>query len=147
MAEGVAAFSLAANILQFIDFGARVVSNFWSFYKSNRKEANNVPDFSAINADLQRVLSDLQLPYDDGSGGDIGLVELAKDCRCVAEELKTVLQSLFKARVGNTGKRDALMAAFKLAWREDEIRSLQEQLNQFKHQLVIHLLASMRLVG
>jgi len=144
MAEAIAAFSLASNILQFVDFGARVASNFWTLYKSNRKEANNIPNFVVINADLERVLSDLQLPCDDGSEGDIGLVELAKECQSVAEALKAILESLVKTRAGNMGKREAMVAAFKLVWREDEIRSLQERLNQFKHQLIVHLLASMR---
>jgi len=146
MAEAVAAFSLAANVLQFIDFGSRVMSNFWAFYKSSRHGTNEVPDLQGINNDLQQVLESLQVPTDDITQSDIGLLQLAQDCQNVALELETLLQSLFKAEAGNIGKREALKAAFKLVWKEDQVRYLQERLDQFRNQLIVHLLASLRWV-
>ena len=56
MAEANAAFSLAANVVQFIDFGARYIGNFWSFYKAASNTDDDVPDVETINSDLQNVL-------------------------------------------------------------------------------------------
>jgi hypothetical protein len=145
MAEAVAAFNLAAGVLQFIDFGSRVMSNFWTFYKSNR-HGTKEPDLQVINNDLRRVLENLQVPADDTAQSDVGLLQLAQDCQKVALDLETLLQSLFKAEAGNSGKREALKAAFRLVWKDDQVRYLQERLDQFRHQLIVHLLASIRWV-
>jgi hypothetical protein len=42
------------------------------------------------------------------------------------------------------GKRAALKAAFKLAWKEDEIQSLKGRIDQFRSQLAFHILTSLR---
>ena len=33
MAEAIAAFGLAANVIQFIDVGSPIATNMWGFYK------------------------------------------------------------------------------------------------------------------
>ena len=146
MSEALAAFSVAANVLQFVDFGTRTISTFWSFYRSNRKGPKRAPDIVSISADLQRVLDKFQLPPGDGPDEDAGLVQLARECQDVALEMQNLLNSLFNAEAKSMGKREALLAAFKMICKEEELRSLQERLNQFRHQLVVSLLASLRFV-
>jgi hypothetical protein len=143
MAEAIAAFSLAANVLQFVDFGSRLVGTLWSYYKSNRKGTRQGPDLLSISADLQHILQGFQLP-DNGTYEDVGLVQLARECEAVAEEMQDLLQSVFHHEAGSMGKREALLVAFKMMLKEDDLRSLQDRLNQFRHQLVVHLLASLR---
>jgi hypothetical protein len=146
MAEALAAFSVAANVLQFVDIGTRTLSTFWSFYRSNRKGIQQAPDIVSILTDLQRVLEKFQLPPGDCTDEDAGLVQLARECQDVALEMQSLLHSLFNAETKSMGKRDALLAAFKMMCKEEKLRSLQDRLNQFRHQLVVHLLASLRFV-
>jgi hypothetical protein len=37
-----------------------------------------------------------------------------------------------------------LTAAFKLAWKEDEIQSLKTKVDEFRSQLILHILTSLR---
>ncbi|KAI9685267.1 MAG: hypothetical protein M1822_004640 [Bathelium mastoideum] len=143
MAEAVAALGLAASILQFVDFGSRVASNFLKLYKSNRQDREDVPDLQRINTDLQKLLQNLQVPQ-AGCSEDTGLAELAKECQTAATDLDTLLKSLFKADTESHGKREALKASLKLVWKENDFRSLQERIDQFRNQLVIHLLTTLR---
>ncbi|KAH0559273.1 hypothetical protein GP486_004211 [Trichoglossum hirsutum] len=145
MAEAIAAFSLAANIVQFIDFGSNFASNVCKIYWSGRDGAGEIPDLRKITDDLQEVLKGLQLPAgNDGEipGSERGIRQLAEQCQHVATEL---LNSLNKVSLPDKArKRDALKAAFKIIWKEEEIKSLQVRLEGFRHQLTLHLLASLR---
>lgn len=148
MAEAIGAFSLAANILQFVDFGSRAVASLWWYYKENRKEIKQGPDLFTICTDLQRVLCEFELPEDDGTHEDAGLVQLARECHGVAEEMQKVLRSVFNAETpaGSMGRREALLAALRMLWKEEHLQSLLDRLSQFRHQLVVHLLASLRYI-
>lgn len=143
MAEAVAAFSLAANVIQFIDFGARVASNFWRFYKFRENRASEIPDIRTITADLDMVLVRVQ-PVVETDDSESGLRQLVNECQDVAAGLQKVLRSLAKVRTDKSTKRDALKAAFKVVWKEEEIKAFQTRLDQFRAQLTVHLLSSLR---
>jgi|ERR1700722_18828219 hypothetical protein len=143
MAEAVAAFSLAANVIQFIDFTAKVASNFWRFYKIGGNGASEIPDIRTITADLNTVLLRVQLSAGNDDS-ESALRQLARECRNVATGLQKVLESLAKVRADKPTKQEALKAAFKLVWKEKEIKAFQTRLDQFRAQLTVHLLASLR---
>jgi hypothetical protein len=145
MAEAVAAFSLAANIVQFIDFGSRFTRNVWKIYKSSRDVSDEILDHCKITSDLQEVLKNLQQP--EGVDQQIptterGLRELAEQCAAVAVELQSFLKRFSVPE--NVSKRDALKVAFKRLWKEEEIKSLEGRLDAFRNQLTFHLLTSLR---
>jgi hypothetical protein len=146
MAEAIAAFSLAANVIQFIDFGSRVAANFYGYHKAGSKSRDDASDLDIINRDLAQVLRNLQVSAPDSSINETGLGRLAQECQKCAQQLDKKLRPMLKARLQQLGKRGAVMAAFKAAWKEDEMRSLQEQLDNFRSQLTLHLLASLRYV-
>lgn len=95
MAEAIAAFSLAANIVQFIDFGSRVATNMRGIYRST---GNGLLDVNRINSELQLVLKHLHEGPTKPSATDSCLAQLASDCRSTAIELDTKLKPLLKAR-------------------------------------------------
>ena len=148
MAEAVAAFGLASSVLQFIDFGSKLTSSFWRLYTSSRngvEEASCAPNLQTMTSDLQNILNELVDPESgDRSHDDSELCKLAKDCQAQAVELQNLLSSLSMAGSGKFGKREALKAAFKVVWKEDEIKSLETRLDQFRQQLILHLLSSLR---
>lgn len=148
MAEAIAAFGLAVNVIQFIDFGLKLTSSFWQLYKSSRdgvEEVSFAPHLQTMISDLQNILNGLADPESgDRSHEESGLCKLAKDCQEQAVELKNLLNSLCSAGSGKFGKREALKAAFKVVWKEDEIKSFEARLGQFRQQLTLHLLSSLR---
>lgn len=143
MVEAVAAFSVAASIIQFIDFGSKLMSRIWQFYKSSRKSEEALPDVQRITADLLDVLKRVDIPDNENNEADNGLQQLVVECHNVATDLLKLLNSL---HADNQSKRKAIQSAFKLMWREEDILSLQKRLDQCRAQLVIHLLASLRYV-
>jgi hypothetical protein len=151
MAEAIATLSLASNILQVIDFGSKFASTAWKIYKAARHghgDLNEVASLRVINVNLGNVLRDIRTQSydaDPASESNQGIVNLAKGCATLVEEL---LQSLNELGLGDAArKRDALRAAFKLTWKGDEIGALQARLSDFRSQLTLGLLVSMRSVS
>ncbi|KAL8822625.1 MAG: hypothetical protein Q9191_006642 [Dirinaria sp. TL-2023a] len=145
MAEAIAALSIAANVIQFVDFGAKTVSTFWQFARSAEDAKGGIPDVLLTTSSLQELLISLQssttgcndIPEEERS-----LYQLVEGCQNVAREL---LELLSKIKVPAKGrKRDALKAACRMALKEEDIKSLQARLDNFRGQLTVNLLASLR---
>ncbi|KAF8852663.1 hypothetical protein BDZ45DRAFT_730000 [Acephala macrosclerotiorum] len=144
MAEAIAAFSLAANVIQFIDFGSKIAANFYRYHKAGSRLRDEASELDIISRDLEQILNNLQVPALHPSINETGLGRLAQECQKCAQQLYKKLQPLLKARLQQLGKREAIKVAFKAVWKEDEIGSLQGQLDNFRSQLTLHLLASLR---
>ena len=145
MTEAIVILGVAANIVQFLDFGTNFVSRAWNIHSAGRDGIRDISDLRSITTDLQEILQSLRAPVNDNdelSGERTDLRQLAEQCQLVATEL---LKSLQKIKLPDkTSKRDALKAAFRLVWKEDEIRHLQARLEGFRHQLTLHVLALLR---
>lgn len=147
MAESVAGFSLAASILQVLDFGKHFTCAAWKIYRSGAEGIDLLSDVQSVSNDLKSVLKDLQegipgLRASRSAKGDDGIFLLAEKCAAV---LNQMLQSL--ATIGTPGegcKRDAIKTAFKLAWKKGDIESLQTRLDQFRDELTFNLVFSLR---
>ena len=142
MAEALVAVGLASNIIQFIDFGSRFVSSAWRIYQTG--ESKGELPHETIN-DLRTLLAQLrssQTEAGQSNEDEAGLQKLVGSCQRLADELLSSLQKVnlpAKAR-----KRDALKTAFKTMFKEDEIKSLQAKLDEFRQQLMLHLLSLIR---
>jgi hypothetical protein len=144
MAEAITALSLAANVVQFIDFATKVTTTFWDFYKSSSNIKGDIPNVTAINTDLQGILASLDAEPKPAVGGDVGLQKLTGECRKTATRLDEIMKPLLAAQSQSKGKQAALKAAFSSVWKAEEIQGLRQQLEEFRNQLVLHLLASLR---
>ena len=138
MAEAIAAFSLATNVVQFIDFGIRFASGVHKFYRSNRERAGEIPNIQKSIANLQKVVKNLQGSYNgQGALSDVerDLQQVVESCRDEASKLLGLLGKLSSLK--SDRKRDALVSAFKTMWNEDEIRAFQIRLEGLRHQLTL----------
>ena len=139
--EAVAAFGLAGTVLQFLDSGARFVTLARSFYKQGADNTNDHLHLLMITESLTAIFPTLSNLKSD-NGIEHGLTQLATDCSKTAVRLLTILQGIRDP--GFSRKRDAIKTAFRLIYKEDEIKSLQEQLSSFRDQLNLLLLLSLR---
>lgn len=150
MAEAIAALSLASNILQVIDFGSNFVSTAWKIYDASQRSSerlDGIASLSVINTNLNDVLRDLRTQSsatDLANESNRGILNLSNECAAWLEKLVRALNELGLGDAGR--KRDALRAAFKLMWKREEINALQARLNEFRSQLTLSLLVSMRSV-
>lgn len=150
MAEAIAALSLASNIFQVIEFGTKFTSTAWKIHNTTHRGLESLDEtasLNAINKNLNDVLRDIRTQSgvtDLANESNRGILSLAKECATLAEQL---VHSLNKLRLGDAArKRDALVAAFMLTWKREEINGLQTRLNDFRSQLTLSLLVSMRFV-
>ncbi|KAI1121915.1 hypothetical protein F5Y10DRAFT_287923 [Nemania abortiva] len=146
MADPIATLSLASSILQVIDFASSFATTAWKIYQAadrGREALDEVEELRKIANDLADILQEIQSqPVSGAAAADSsdGIVSLAKACATLVEEL---LQTL-PAGTNITRKRDAIRVAFKLKWKSENIRALQTRLAEFRSQLTLNLLFSMR---
>ena len=128
MAEAI----VILGVTQILDFGTKFLSRAWNLYSTGRDGIRDISDLESITIDLQKILQSLRAPVNDNgelSGGQTDLRQLAEQCQLVATELLNLLPKI--SLPDKTSKRDALKAAFRLVWKEDEIRHLQVRLEGF----------------
>ena len=97
MAEAILIFSLAANVVQFLDIGSKFVSSVWKIYRSGRNGLDEIPDLATITDDLRMISQGLQAPDGDDKeivDGGQGLKELAGQCQSVVMELLDSLNKI-----------------------------------------------------
>jgi len=152
MTESILIFGVAANAMQFIDFGSKVLSASYRLYKTGTGdkglEANR--ELEVITKSLQKLIEGLEssLREDESkqalTQNELAIRELASGCKDVAEELITAVQKL--KIEGKSGKWNSFRTALKALWSEDKIDSIQQRLNKLRQELVVHILVSFRYV-
>ena len=85
-----------------------------------------------------------QTPEDSGKSSESErcLRELAQHCCMLATEMLNTLHQVLDP--GKARKRDAVRQALRIIWKEDEIKSQQTRLKEYKHQPTLLLLATLR---
>ena len=140
MAEVIALFGLAANVMQFLEFGRKMVS-------ISHRAGQQYQALDIIATDLERVTRDLETSIqakslDDASQSELMLQQLATQCRDVCLELLQVLNKL-QVHDGR-GKWKSFPKALASIWSERQINALHKKLDSFRQQLVLHLLIALR---
>ena len=137
--EPFTALGLASNVVQFVDFAFKLVSESQAIYKSGSGASVTARDLEVITADLDRLV--LQLANAKGtSAAGVGtdLKSIAAHCHDTAEEL---LSALVQLRSNSpTGKWKSFLQALKEIWRKDKIEELARRLERFQKQINSHLL-------
>ncbi|KAH7403119.1 hypothetical protein BKA64DRAFT_573567, partial [Cadophora sp. MPI-SDFR-AT-0126] len=146
MAEAFAAFSVAANVVTFVEFGTKIFSAGYRLHKSARGDLDGNEADGNITADLSKVIDDLERSITFSSthrqltSNEQGLLELAKQCKTAAAKLLVALGTLkFQ---GKHGKWNTIRAALKAVWKETEIEEMQMSIDRFRQQLIVRILAS-----
>jgi len=143
----LAAIGLAGNIVQFIDFGAKVLSKANQIRKDG-STAENI-HLDVVTKDLSRHIECLRsfietqqretrvLPEDETAFYDI-----CGGCLQVAHELETALKTL--GSNGKVGKWKSYRQALKSIWGKSRVTELQNRLSLYSSQIDRSLLASIR---
>ena len=134
------AFGLVGIALQLVDCGARFLVLARNLYTSASDANEDYEHISTITHSLEQILPQLQQGTEGEDGK--GLNRLLKECSQCATRLVTVLRKV----KGDAGprKRDALRTAFRMMWSKEEIKGLQEHLNDMRTQISLNLLLALR---
>lgn len=135
--DPLTAIGLAANILAFIDFGAKVISTAKDIQHSGtgvtkEDEALNNTAMEMKFFASKLLFSDSQLDMQDTPLG-----RLAEDCHAISERILTLYGKLKPKDVHS--KRQAIRAALKSKFYEKEKQDLQDALSHCRSQLHLQL--------
>ena len=149
MAEALAAFGVAANVVAFVDFGTKVFAAGYSLRNSAHGTLDANETNEQVTTDLAKVIDDLNQSIESStthrrllSPNETGLLDLAKQCEAAATRLLTALERLKVP--GKHGKWNSFNAALKTVWKEKEIEDMQRSIDRFKQQLILRILSSFR---
>jgi len=145
--DPISALSLAANVVQFVDFSSKVVSKGCRIYISADGALPNNLELEVVTNDLSRLakgLKDSELNTVTVSEEEKSLQTMSDECSKIAEELLRRLENL-KVK-GNSKQRGwkSLRQALKSEWSKEELDGLSERLSIFRDQLQFHILVSMK---
>ena len=130
------ALGVVGNILQFVDFAFKLVSDSRAIYKSSKGISADHEVLETITNDVYRLSDGLT----EGAYDEVNrLVRHSKD---LAQEILSTLEEL-KTR-GPPGKLESFVQALKEMRRKDKIQKLAGQLDRLQGQLSTHLIAIMR---
>lgn len=147
MAE-IAGLSLAANIIQMVEFGAQFTMMAYRIYESGNDAIENLNSIQVLSRNLIDVTQRLETTssHASASQADEALVLLSHECKETSEKLLGKLERVGLPKSGKIKKRDALRTAFKAQWNKSEIDALEKRLDSFRNQLTLHVVEILRSV-
>ncbi len=132
--DALSAFSLAGNIIQFIHFGSRLLSNARELSKSSFGSLAVHDEITLITTDLETLSNKLRLSMCESLGGEENenqwqsLRKICDEAAVVAEALLRRLETL-KLKCGSKSRVWARsQLAVRSLWNEKEITSLSDRL-------------------
>ena len=143
------ALSLAGNIIQFVDFGIRLLSEAHEIYQSSSGSAAGILEIESVYQDLSNLTARLNVSAispSKPSGISLeekALVELAGSCKRLADELLATIKDL-KVDDGPYRKWRSFHQGLRTLWKKEKLDAIQKRLDNFRKQLSLHLLAILR---
>lgn len=143
-----AALSVASAVVQFVDFGTKLISKGKEIYQSADGVLADHAEQAAISsrlAELSTRLSNSLLFFATGkklSPAEEALQEVTVECMQFADDFTGALNDL---RVtGSHRIWKSFRQALKSVWKKKEIEERLVKLDRFRQQIVIHLLVVMK---
>jgi len=144
MLDPLSAVSLAAAILQFVDFGSKFIVSGYEIYRSAdgaTEENLDIEHLTLMIHEFQERFSPSPNPL-TRSGQE--LQKLAQECSNVAEDLLALLDKLKVKDKGTFRTWDAIRQSCRLAWKKGEIAKKEKLLNNISTQVNSRLLYMIR---
>lgn len=127
--DPITALSLAGNVIQFVDFGTRLLSRAGGLYKSSTGSLAIRDEIELITTDLQVFITKLRNSFSIRASTNLQTLvhgdtlasfeKICDEAAKIAEELKEKLASLRTG--GKLGKFRSLRQAVKTIWSEEEV--------------------------
>lgn len=150
--EPLVALSLAGTIVQFVDFGSKLLKDGRELYTSKTGTLKTYEELELITTDLEGVIKKFRelacspearsKPMTDPPQGELSSFEsLCDEATSVAEELVTRLEGL-KDKKSSLRACNSIRQAVRLAWSKQELANLTARFVRFKSALDSRILLS-----
>jgi len=145
--DPLSAFSVAAAVVQFVDFGTRVLSDARHIYQSSSGQTSVNLELSTVADDLSRLIDDVESKAEkakpQNTAGSNGLndseeifLRLCRECKEISGKLQ---HSLEKLRASGANKIDlavkSVLLSVKGVMAENDIETLKDRLSQIREQM------------
>lgn len=142
MLDPFTAIGLASAIVQFVDFGSRLIIKGHEIHSNGALQENI--DLKVITADLHALTDRIVLVPSHTStkptSEEQALQRLAMICRDISQQLLNILTSLEVQKQGNFRSWKSLQASVRAAFKAKDIEKLQNKLHRLTEQLNSHML-------
>ena len=145
--DPISSLSVASAIIQFVDFGSKLVDRGRRIYKNGDGTLAEYVDKEVAVSHLNHLNENLQ----DSIGGistrriakrDRALYDLCSKCRNAGNEL---LDHLVALKVdGSHRKWKSFRQALKSVWSEDALNDMEKRLATFREEIEFHILVDLR---
>jgi hypothetical protein len=150
MMDPFSALSLAASVVQFLEFGAKLISESSEIYKSSRGLSIEHAELEDVCLNLGSLSSDLAEASAESTFNTIqrsqkeeGLRRMAVACSKIADELLAALRKM-NLHERHHRKLNSFRQALKNAWGKGKVKSLEARLDKYKQDMSLHLAAISR---
>jgi|SRR5271156_2327005 len=146
--DPLTALSVAGNVVQFVDFGIKLISKGKEIYKSTDGILADHAEQAAISsklAELSKRLSDsmsASATRKKMSPAEVALQEVTIECTEVADDFSKAINEL--KVTGNHRGWKSFRQALKSVWKKEGIEERLTKLGRLRQQVVIHLLVVMK---
>lgn len=137
--DPLTAFGLASNILQFLDFSAKLIRGAQEIYVSPSGDTKANKSLESIVSEMKTFSSHLLPPDSSHLSGDDGkaLRRLVAECNILSDQ---ILELLEKVRPNDPNSRvQSVWAALKSKLRERDRQELERRLDSCRNQLELQL--------
>ena len=149
--DPISAIGLAANILQFIEYGAKLLSETRSIYHSEDGASAENIEIEMIAKHLSEHCAKLTMPPRPTTSLDVDLFsdtptqKIAQACRDLAGELLSAVRGL-KIQDEHSRKWKCFLQALKTLWHKDRIKDLQRRMESLRSEFMLQLQLILRFV-
>jgi hypothetical protein len=129
MLEALSAIALASSIIQFVEFGSKILASGYETYHSVHGTTDENVSLEYLTQSLYKFQDQLSTPSKPHEHSDHELQNLAKQCSYLAGDLLLLFDSLKVKETGLVRTWEALRQSCRQAWKKDDIAKKWEQLN------------------
>lgn len=138
------ALSAATAVVQFVDFGAKLISKSYEIYKSADGVLADYTEQAAVASRLEELNRRLSDSITECGGvktptlNQRALKEATQDCKQVADDFLLAIDNLKVA--GSHRQWKSFRQAFKSVWKKEGLDQRLVQMDRLRQQVMIHLL-------
>lgn len=158
--EPLAALGVAAAVIQFVDFGSRLLTSTWETYRDTSGQGHGLRDFQVVSDDLHQRISPIRqslkafelkatagLKSQEAAELEAALLSKCSDCDEIAGQLEKVLPKTIRslnsmAQPGLLPKNgsvrpsngDRFVMALEQYWNRDKILEFEKRLHTVRNQ-------------
>ncbi|TVY41183.1 hypothetical protein LSUB1_G001515 [Lachnellula subtilissima] len=149
--EALTALSLAATIVQFVDFSSKLLAKSHEIFVSVDGASIENNDLEAATKNLRDLGERLNKSTVSRRGDtveatsepEVALIQLTTKCSAVARELLTVLDHL-KVQPGSNRKWKTFQQALKSSLKQSQVDEIKSRLQAMRQELSLNVLVSLR---